>query len=140
MNNHKIDITCTKCGNCCRGFSEEEGVILFPKDFETIPAALGISSKEFKARYCYSQQITTERKQLTLYFLYYTKGNCIFLEKNGLCRIFDFRPIQCQCAPFHFFWNGKLDYEYDCTKNIKVRKGWTSSAGDYELLNSLFNK
>ncbi len=140
MHNRNIKITCTKCGDCCRGISEEHGVVLFPKDLEIIPTELGISLKEFKARYCYSQQVTTKRKRLELYFLCYIKGQCIFLEKNGLCQIYEFRPIQCQRAPLQFFWNGKLDYEYDCTKNLKIPNDWTSSADDNELLNSLFNK
>lgn len=140
MNDYDAKITCTKCGECCRGSSEEKAVILFPKDLETIPIKLGISLKEFKARYCYSQQVATKRKRLTLYFLSCIEKCCIFLEKSGLCRIYDFRPIQCQRAPFNFFWNGKLDYEYECMKNICISNKWTSSVEDRKLLNSLFNK
>ena len=128
---------CTKCGLCCRGFGPSKGVILFLDDIPRISRTLEISEEQFISDYCEEEEVVTDLKILTVFTLRHNYGDCIFLTKNNLCSIYEARPVQCQRAPFGFFWNGTLDYEYDCVKDVIVPNGWTSDAMDMELLEDL---
>lgn len=129
---------CVKCGECCRGFSDEKSVILFPGDFEIIPKKMNMNVQDFQKKYCNLTELETEIKIITIYTLKHIQSECIFLEDN-ICKIFGHRPIQCHRAPFSFFWNGTVDYQYKCLKNVCVPNGWSSEKFDRELLSSLFN-
>ena len=85
MNYRDINNKCTKCGNCCRGFSKERGIILFPKDFEIIPNKLKVSLEKFRKSYCNVQHVTTISKKVKIYSLRFNKEGCIFLKGSGLC-------------------------------------------------------
>ncbi len=132
-------IQCAKCGECCKGFSNEKLVVLFPIDLQTIPAVLKIEKDEFLKKYCESSTLHTAVKEVTLYTLKYIDGQCIFLKDN-LCEIFSFKPIQCQRAPFNFFWSGTIEYKYKCMQNIYIPDSWSSEYYDKELLDSLFKQ
>ena len=139
MENRAPQIYCTKCGECCRGFSKDKLVILFPRDIAVISSKLNIAAEVFCAKYCDVSHLETEIKPIDLYTLRYKRGECIFL-KNNLCVIYDYRPIQCQRAPFRFFWNGAIDYDYECFHGVNIPDGWSSENYDKELLSSLFNQ
>ncbi len=139
MDNSVLGFVCTKCGICCCGFSENKGVILFPEDINRIAYKLNVPLESFKAKYCYSRKLFTKKKTLTIFFLCHANERCIFLNKSNLCAIYEYRPIQCQKAPFHFFWDGELWFDYDCIKNVKVPKNWSTDDEDFKLIGTLFN-
>ncbi len=132
-------IHCTKCGECCKGFSDDKSVILFPCDFDIIPKKINMRVQDFKKKYCNLTQLETEIKTINIYTLKHTQSECVFLDDN-ICKIFDHRPIQCQRAPFRFFWNGVLDYQYECLQKVSIPSEWSSEKYDKELLSSLFNQ
>lgn len=137
MRKNKPHINCNKCGECCRGFSEEKSVVLFPRDLEVIPTKMRMDVQEFQEKYCNVTRVKTKIEEINLYTLKYKLSKCIFLNDN-LCEIYDYRPIQCQRAPFSFFWNGFFDYQYECLQGVCVPEGWSSEKYDNELLSSLF--
>ena len=50
---HKgLKFGCTQCGNCCRNHGEYSFVYLTPPEVTAIAGWLGVSRKEFLARYC----------------------------------------------------------------------------------------
>ncbi len=136
--NNILNFTCTKCGICCCGFLENKGIILFPEDINRIATKLDVSLESFKAKYCYSRELITEKKTLTLFFLRHVSGRCIFLNNSNLCNIYDFKPIQCQKGPFYFFWNEQL-FNYECMKNIKIPEKWSTDEEDFKLISTLFD-
>ena len=139
MTNNIPQIHCAKCGECCRGFSKEKLVFLFPRDIELISSKLNITQKYFVSKYCDVIFLETKIKTINLHTLKYKRGECIFLESN-LCLIFDFKPIQCQRAPFMFFWGGDIDYNYKCLHGVSIPDDWSSENFDKELLDSLLNQ
>lgn len=139
MDNSGLDFTCTKCGKCCCGFSENKGVILFPEDINRIVTKLNVSLESFRAKYCYSRKVITTKKTLTLFFLGHISGRCIFLNNSNLCNIYEFKPIQCRKGPFYLFWNGKQWFDYECMKNVKVPENWSTDDEDFKLISTLFD-
>ena len=130
--NNLFGFECTKCGDCCKGFSEEEGVVLFPFEINHLAVNLGISEEEFKARFCTSKNIEIEGKQVCFFYLKYDKdGACLFLENNA-CSIHAFKPLQCQRGPFGFFWDGRIQFE--CMKKTRIPKNWNTELEDIELV------
>ena len=138
-NNSVMDFTCTKCGKCCCGFSENKGVILFPEDINRIATKLNVSLESFKAKYCYSEELITKKKALTLFFLRHLSGRCIFLNNSNLCNIHEFKPIQCQKGPFDFLWNAEQSFEYECMRNVKMPEKWSTVDEDCELISKFFD-
>lgn len=134
-----LDFICTKCGMCCCGFSENKGVILFPEDIKRIATKLNISLESFKAKYCYSRELITEKKTLTLFFLRHDSGRCNFLNDSNLCTIHESKPIQCNKGPFYFFWMDKQWFDYECMKNVKIPENWSTDDDDFKLIGTLFN-
>jgi Fe-S-cluster containining protein len=139
MKDNRMNFVCTKCGMCCCGFSENNGVILFPKDIKRIANKLNIPLQSFKTKYCYSRELITEKKTLTLFFLRHISGRCIFLNDFNLCIIYDFKPIQCTKGPFYFFWKEGECFNFECMKNVKVPENWSTYDDDFELIAALFN-
>ena len=129
---------CTKCGDCCRGFSEERAVFLFPKDVKRIAAGLAISERSFIESYTFSKLIQTELGKIEVRFLRHVEGSCVFLAKDSTCSIHDFKPEQCQRTPFGFFWDGGRPFE--CMKDVELPDGWSSESSDEELILTLFEQ
>lgn len=138
MDYSRLNLECSKCGKCCCGFSEDKGVILFPDDITRIANELNISSEIFKTKYCYSRKLITKKKILKLLFLNNIGDRCIFLNKHNLCMIYEFKPIQCQKAPFYFFWDEKERFNYDCARYTKVPENWSTDDEDFKLIRTLF--
>jgi Fe-S-cluster containining protein len=134
----EVKYDCTKCGECCRNFSDEKGVILFPRDIREISNYLGLSTKDFQINYSNLSWQDSQGRLPALYILKHKHGNCIFLDDSGLCKIYSSRPIQCQRAPFNFFWSGSLDYAYECWETADVPPKWSSNELDHSLLTELY--
>lgn len=138
MDDNELDFTCKKCGRCCYGFSENKGVILFPEDINRIVTKLNLPLESFKAKYCYSRELITKKNTLTLFFLRHVSGRCIFLNNSNLCNIYEFKPVQCQKGPFHFFWNHEQRFDYECIKDVKIPENWSTDEEDFKLIATLF--
>ncbi|HUI96317.1 MAG TPA: YkgJ family cysteine cluster protein [Xanthobacteraceae bacterium] len=134
------EFSCTKCGACCRGFDEERGVILFPADVTRLAGRLGLRPAEFTSAYCRPLELRENPTDVQLYRLKDRNGDCIFLNVENLCSIYDDRPVQCERAPFRFFWQGIENFPYECVKGIVVPDTWSSDALDRQLLDEVFGR
>jgi Fe-S-cluster containining protein len=130
--------TCTKCGMCCRGFTSDFGVILFPRDVARLSRRLKISKSKFQRTYCVPVAIDTGRTDVKLFMLKNLNGECLFLGANGFCTVYEDRPLQCERTPFKFFWGDPNDFNYACVKNTNVPPDWSSVSFDQELLADVF--
>ncbi len=135
----EFDFKCEKCGECCRGFSENRGIILFPDDIYRISKMLNISSEIFKKKYCYSYELVTESKNIYIYILRYINKQCIFLNESNLCEIHDFKPIQCFKGPIYIYWYGEPWLNCIKIKDIKLPQSWSTEDDDLKLISTYFN-
>jgi len=96
---HKgLKFGCTQCGNCCRNHGEYSFVYLTPPEVTAIAGWLGVSRKEFLARYC-----TREDGAVTIRT---DSPACPFLKEDNRCGIYPVRPKQCATWPF---WRENLE-------------------------------
>jgi len=84
---------CTRCGACCAG-GEDQHVFLSREEAEAICHYLGLGWSWFRRRYL---RLLPEA---TLVLQSQPDSNCIFLDGEGQCRIYDVRPRQCATYPF----------------------------------------
>jgi Fe-S-cluster containining protein len=100
---------CARCSRCCRhdpGF-----VFLSNQDLERILEGLSIDREAFIERYCV--WVPTEGGS-NLSLAERPDYDCIFWREGG-CRIYDFRPVQCRSFPF---WPSHLSSQADW-KNLR---------------------
>ena len=140
MKDNKFNFKCRKCGLCCCGFSEKKGIVLFQEDINKISEKLNLKQEEFVMRYCYSKKIGTDRKILTIYILRYVNNHCIFLNKNNLCDIHEFKPLQCKKGPLFIYWGVERWNNCKSMKNVKLPENWSTDEEDYKLISSFFNE
>jgi Fe-S-cluster containining protein len=131
---------CTRCGDCCRGFDDKNGVALFPDDVARISDHLNLTEHAFLDLFCNIVEVETSIKMIPLLFLRHNEGACVFLGPDNLCGIYEQRPIQCARAPFFFFWQGRVDFNHECVKDVVVPEGWSTEDLDLPLLQSLFGQ
>lgn len=129
MNKEEKVFHCKKCGECCKNFSLERGVIIFPNDIERISNFLRISSEKFLEDYCYNVNVQVKGGYVNLHFLSSNDGACVFLNKN-LCSIHEVKPIQCKKSPLSFFPNCNDTNLYDCVNNSQIV--YNQEATDYD--------
>ncbi|MGD8514778.1 MAG: YkgJ family cysteine cluster protein [Granulosicoccaceae bacterium] len=89
----QLRFECTRCGACCCG-DEDHYIAVREQDLQAICDHLDISLAWLKRRYI---------EHLTRH--YYTvrigdDGRCVFLNRQGDCRIYPVRPVQCQTYPY----------------------------------------
>jgi Fe-S-cluster containining protein len=83
---------CTACGKCCSNHNEHDFVFLTAQDIAGASRTLKLARKEFLGRYTQRSQGDRVLK---------SRGDrCVFLEPDGLCRIYEARPLQCRTFPF----------------------------------------
>lgn len=111
-----LSFKCTMCGNCCTG---PQGFVWFsPEEGKAIAKFLGISERDFYARYCKKKlnRWTLDERRLP-------NGDydCIFLDRDdkgrALCGIYPVRPTQCRTWPF---WES----------NLTSKQAWDEAAED----------
>lgn len=86
---------CTACGDCCRGGGAE--VSCNTAEATAIAKFLHISYDKFVETYCKQYS-----KRPGWHFLK-SKGPdqaCIFLESDGRCSVYSYRPLQCVTYPY----------------------------------------
>lgn len=89
---------CTACGKCCVNHGDYALVFLTGQDIARAAEKLDLSSKEFLKRY--TRRVHGER------VLQDRGDGCVFLDPDGLCRIYEARPLQCRTFPF---WKENLN-------------------------------
>ena len=101
---------CTACGGCCGGFPGF--VWLSPEEIATFAGHLRLPHEDFLADHC--------RRLGTRWTLRETENwNCVML-KDGKCRVYGIRPVQCRTFPF---WDENLDSPRDWTNAAKSCPG-----------------
>ncbi len=100
---------CTGCGKCCTG-GDDHYIAMSQTEAEHIRKHLGITVSWFKR--CYVIHLTRNTLSARL-----KEGSCVFLDKNGQCKIYQLRPVQCQTYPFwpeilenNTTWNNEAQY------------------------------
>lgn len=89
---------CTACGKCCVNHGDYELVFLTEQDIVRASEKLDLSRKEFLERH--TRRVHGDR-------VLQDKGErCVFLDADGLCRIYEARPLQCRTFPF---WKENLN-------------------------------
>lgn len=92
LGDKEFDFKCTACGSCCKG----AGIIYFlPHELNRIVEFLNLA--EDKA-YSLKKRIISSRSNG--YYLYDSEEDCLFLGSDGLCSIYEVRPVQCRSYPF----------------------------------------
>ena len=96
---HKgLRFKCTQCGNCCRNHGEYAFVYLTPPEVASIARFLGLSRRDFLARYASKEDgAVTIRTD---------SPACPFLQADNRCGIYPVRPKQCATWPF---WRENLE-------------------------------
>jgi Fe-S-cluster containining protein len=98
--------SCTKCGDCCRGFDEAEGVVLVRSDVARLARGLGQTIKAVLSKYCTRISVVKSGQRFGLHKLKAIKGECVFLSVDGKCKVHRVKPVQCRRGPWGFFWDG----------------------------------
>ena len=84
---------CTSCGACCKNHGDYTFVYLTERELEAIPKFLGISRREFLAKYASKEPGHWPTLRMD-------QPACPFLKEDNLCAIYPVRPKQCATWPF----------------------------------------
>lgn len=88
-----LHFECTRCGACCYG-DEDHYIAIGEIDINRISKHLGITVAWLKRRYI--EHLTREYYSIR----FNDDGSCVFLDRQGHCRIYAVRPVQCQTYPY----------------------------------------
>ena len=91
-NTTSLRFKCTECGECCRG-NDDHYIAMSKTEARRIQQHLAITENWFRRRYVthLTRDTLTARMR---------NGQCSFLDKNGHCRIYRLRPVQCRTYPY----------------------------------------
>lgn len=89
---HDLRFECTRCGRCCTGGADRY-VYVSELEAEKIRLVLGVGRKWFRQRYV----SLLEDGDMVLQS---SADRCIFLQRDGSCRVYEARPVQCSSYPF----------------------------------------
>ena len=99
---------CTGSARCCRNHGDHTRVYLMDPEVPALARELGVPADEFRRTH------TREEGGWTLLV---AKGSqCVFLDGEGRCGVYEARPVQCRTWPF---WK----------ENIASRKAWERIVG-----------
>lgn len=102
---------CNKCGDCCKGFSKKDGVVVFPSELDRISSYLYINKKDFINLFLKRRKVTIEKRRHTIFLLRFKENkDCIFLTSNNKCKIHNVKPNQCLNWPEKSILNKSKDY------------------------------
>jgi len=88
-----LRFSCTRCGGCCSA-NEDYHVYVNDAEVEKIRVFLGLGRSWFKRRYL------ARDEDGSLILQARDNGACIMLGKDGCCRVYAVRPVQCATYPF----------------------------------------
>ncbi|MEM7455610.1 MAG: YkgJ family cysteine cluster protein [Planctomycetota bacterium] len=91
-----LKFECTGCGDCCTG---SPGYVWVNKaEIEAMAKCLDLDVEEFEKIYVRKIGIRKSLKELPNY-------DCVFLDDQRKCQVYDVRPRQCKTWPF---WDSNL--------------------------------
>lgn len=82
-------LKCKRCGACCSAVLFKTGVLLFPQEVERLSIRAGVSKRQFKDKYSYTED---GRRFLKLPCPFY---------KDGECSVYSVRPLVCREFPLN---------------------------------------
>lgn len=88
-----LRFSCTQCGQCC-ATAGDYYVYLTDEESERIRTHLQLSRNWFRRRYL--QRLEDGEQVLASG----PDEHCIFLNADGMCRVYAVRPVQCRTYPF----------------------------------------
>ena len=88
-----LHFSCTRCGQCC-ATAGEYYVYLTRAEAERIRVFLDLSVAWFRRRYLSRLEDGAQVLASS------ANERCIFLDRQGQCRIYPVRPLQCRTYPF----------------------------------------
>lgn len=83
---------CTGCGKCCTG-GDDYYIAMSRTEASHIRKYLNITEAWFSRRYVTHLTRNTLTARIR-------EGRCTFLNKEGKCRIYHLRPVQCRTYPY----------------------------------------
>ena len=86
-----LRFTCKRCGRCCTG--EPGFVWLTSGDVRRMAERLGLKVGQFRKRNTRKVSGRTSLEERD-------NGDCVLLDPEGQCTVYDIRPIQCRTWPF----------------------------------------
>jgi len=93
-----LNFSCTACGKCCK---VDGDVWLAPEEVSQITQHLDLNISEFRSEYIKAEILPTDGNEGESWMcLKRDEGACIFLGGDNMCKIYDYRPIQCLTYPF----------------------------------------
>lgn len=151
--NNTIPFECTGCGKCCKTRGD---VYMSPTETKKAAKLLGLSIADFKAQYVEEEEVTVAMSidpekipegetGWTVLRHKQEDGSCIFLNDEGLCSIYEARPIQCSTYPFwprimasREAWNREVRLEGDVPEGT-TNEGqyWTMEGGGCEGMHTI---
>ena len=87
---------CTGCGDCCTGGPGY--VWVTQEEIDALATRLNLSSAEFERRFVRYVGVRRSLKERKNY-------DCVFLDANRRCTVYEDRPRQCRTWPF---WNSNI--------------------------------
>ncbi|RIK83123.1 MAG: hypothetical protein DCC67_06285 [Planctomycetota bacterium] len=91
-----LRFSCTGCGDCCTGAPGY--VWVNQQEIDALAARLGMSVEAFEKRYV--RQVGVRRSLVER-----KNYDCVFLDGNRRCTVYEDRPRQCRTWPF---WDSNL--------------------------------
>lgn len=151
--NNNIPFECTGCGKCCKTRGD---VYMSPTETKKAAKLLGLSIADFKAQYVEEEEVTVtmslDPEQIpegetgwTVLRHKEEDQSCIFLNDEGLCNIYEARPIQCSTYPFwprimanREAWNSEVRLEGDAPEGMTNEdQYWTIEGGGCEGMHKI---
>jgi len=103
-----IGFECMMCGECCRATSGDNTVILFPDEIRLITDAYGMAMDDV-CEHSIPQFIDDSGILHCIEWVLkrHSSGDCILIQADNTCRIYQQRPRICSTYPFFLsFTNG----------------------------------
>ena len=83
-------LKCQRCGSCCNAMIFKTGAMLFPQEVERLAIKVGVSKRQFKDRYTYTQD---SKRFLKLPCVFYKDGCSVYSDRPIVCREFPLNQI-----------------------------------------------
>lgn len=91
-----LRFSCTGCGDCCTGAPGY--VWVNQQEIDALAARLKMTPAQFEAKYVRQVGVRRSLKERRNY-------DCVFLNENRRCTVYEDRPRQCRTWPF---WDSNL--------------------------------
>ena len=129
--------SCNRCGDCCRGITDEKRVYLTSSDIINIHKLLNIPRDTFHNLYTSNENVKSNHFCFNLVYLNNLSGECVFL-KNNSCQIQNAKPSLCRRWPEkEVLIEFKNISEYPCIKRDRASASKISDVVINEFMNEL---